>query len=325
MEQNAEDSKKPGAYAYVTYRNDICAFAAVENNENQILKKLKCDFKVLTADTWKQPPEQNLIVESIILDQDQAPIFKLNEDCFEKLFQYLDVDSSINLLEVCKKLNALVSKHGFKHTRSFEYCLYGQVTLSQMRRSLKRIGKQIDRLRFSSEEDSHRYFEILGRYVGNNVRYFYLDVVGLKECNITPIKPIFENLTALDIANSYYEIFDFALFQILCPNLIKLKLHFGGIQRFVNHNKPWPKLRNLTVKSNQCNAYELSEFLEQNPQITTFKLRQSRSLKQIARYLPNVQRLTIDSQHCKPDDISSSLITLKSLTKLSIKPTTNNS
>lgn len=218
-----------------------------------------------------------------------------------------------------------MSKHGFKHTRSFEFCLYGQATLSQIRRSLKRIGKQIDRLRFSSEKGSHRYFEILGRYVGNNVRYFCLDVVDLKECSITAIKPIFENLTSLDIANSYYKIVDFALFQTLCPNLIKLKLHFGGIQRLFWHNKPWPKLRNLTIKSNQCNADELSEFLEQNPQITTFKLRQSRSLKQIARYLPNVQRITIDSQHCKPDDITSSLITLKNLTKLSLKPLTNNS
>lgn len=96
MEQNAEDSKRSGAYAYVTFRNDICAFAAVQNNENRILKKLECEYNVLPADTWKQLPQPNMIVESIILDQDQAPIFKLNEDCFEKLFQYVDVDSSLN-------------------------------------------------------------------------------------------------------------------------------------------------------------------------------------------------------------------------------------
>lgn len=82
---------------YIAFQHDVCAFAAVADNQNRILKKVKCEYNVQPGDSWKQPREQKSIVESMLLDEGEyedyvPPIFMLNKDCFEKVFRYLDVD-----------------------------------------------------------------------------------------------------------------------------------------------------------------------------------------------------------------------------------------
>lgn len=164
------DILKPKAQqAYITYRSDESAFAALLVNDYRIRQKIQYKYHVQLADTWKQPPQPNSTVESMALDEDEGykpPIFMLNEDCFEKLFQQLDIDSLMNLLEVCKKFNALVHKQGFKYIKSIHY-ENAETSLAQLRRQLKCAGKYIDKLHIiqKSGNHCHRLFQILSKYV----------------------------------------------------------------------------------------------------------------------------------------------------------------
>lgn len=116
-EQEAEEATKPEAH--LTFKRDVSAHVAVKDYDKRISKKLKCQYIVEPADTWKQPVvvvvrqpnsviqrffhflmnpikplQPNSIAESMISNDDVPPMLKLNEDCFEVLFQYLDIDSS---------------------------------------------------------------------------------------------------------------------------------------------------------------------------------------------------------------------------------------
>lgn len=171
--KNEEANKTKKLEAYVTFQRDIFAYAAVMDNDNRVLRKLKCEYNIQPADTWKQPSEQNPTVESMQLDEDEGyvpPIFILKEDCFEKLFQYLDLGSLMNLLVVCKKINTLVFKHGFKHVKNLEIHRDNKCnpSLAQLRRMLKCMGEHMKQLHFTwrTLEKPDRFLRILGKHVG---------------------------------------------------------------------------------------------------------------------------------------------------------------
>lgn len=170
MEQVAKETTKSKAYANVTFKCDSSAYAAVSDNDYRIKINVKCEYNVQPAHSWKQPSQQKSPVESMTLDEDEdkvhvPQIFKLNKNCFEKLFQYLDVDSLINLLAVCKELYTLVPEYGFKRIKSLTYYNNNynkSKTLAQMQKELKHVGRNINQLEFVSDLcDNQRYFDIL--------------------------------------------------------------------------------------------------------------------------------------------------------------------
>lgn len=298
-EQEAEETAKLEAFGYVTFQHDLSAFAAVSDNGNHDLRK---KYNVKPADTWKQPivaaaRQQNLTDESMDEDEDCVPpIFMLNEDCFEELFKHLDVNPMMKLLEVCKKMNTLVIKHGFKHVKTFYYNIDdsdNMKNLAQMRRELKCTGKNINQLDFTRRNKcSLRFFQIMGKYVGNNIRYASFRVDPFDELNTAAIKPIFENLISLNVHTNNG--IDLNWIRALCPHLTKLKLKF--MRTSIAFDIPWPKLKSLSIYNPIHNSRILEAFLPQNPQITTFKMYASRSsngLQIAAPHLSNVEKLTL--------------------------------
>lgn len=279
--QKANKKKKPEAY--ITFRSDKYAYAAVKDNKNRKKRNLKRKYKVQPADTWKQPRQRywkNWKVESITPDEDEGyepPIFMLNEDCFEEIFQYLCIESLMNLLEVSKSMNNLVRDRGFRHIKTYWYYsdLYGDSygkALAEIRKELK-CCKYISHLNFGwriLNKSLHRFLEVFGKHVGKNIQSASFGIEQrLKEHHFAAIKPIFANLTSLRLgACSHYEL-NFDELQTMCPNLTTLKIRYHTANLF-GSNRPWPKLQNMEVYTD-INTDSFRVFLQQNPQITVIE------------------------------------------------------
>lgn len=252
--------------AFVTFENDISAFEAISHshheNKNEISKKCKYEFIVRPAHTSEQPQQQNSSTDI------------LNDDCWEKNFQHLDVDSLKNLREVCKKFggeNGLVVKHGFKYVKELKFNnKKNKTSLVQMQRQLKYIGKYINRLYFhwnlNEVDNIHQFFELLARGIGQQLRYVYFEYMKLEERDIAVIKPILQNLTTLKFFEVNWE-FDI-YFKELCPNLMKLEVDWT-LKRL---NENWPTLTSLAFNSSKVDSNEFCSFIQKNPQITSLRL-----------------------------------------------------
>lgn len=262
----------------------------------------------------------------MVLDGDEIympPIFKLNEDCFEELFQYLDIDSLMNLLEVCKPLNTLVCKRGFKHIKSFEYNNAKdkpKATLAQMRRILKCIGEHIDDLQFTWDDHTQRFYEILGKYVGTNIRSAFFVINQLDERDVIAIRSIPENLTSLGLYMEKCEE-HVDLIRSMCPNLKEVEL--SSIAMSVDCCKPWPQIQSIATVFFAPEI--LRTYLQRNQQITNLKfhiLFNREYLKIVATHLRNVERLSVNSRHGMFEHVTGEsllpLISLHNLVEISL-------
>lgn len=198
-------------------------------------------------------------------------------------------------------------------------------SLAQMRRMLKCVGKHINQVQFTGRHAGkkfHRFFEILGRHVGENIRCAYFKVERLHGRDVTAIEAILLNLTSLTIFTCPNE-FDLELFQTLCPNLRNLVLNFNA--KLIGCNKPWPKLEYFKIHNSDLSSNAICTFLEKNPQLTTLKLfsgREDNILQTAGTHLLNVKKLTIYQRNTSNSDISAEilrhLLTLQNLKKLSL-------
>lgn len=157
-------------------------------------------------------------------DEDEGyvpPIFMSNEDCFEDVLRYLDVDSLMSLLKVCKKTNILVRESGFNHIKSFNFSEWSHfaLPLGQMRRVLKCIGPHIKQLNFTcgDSERLNRFHAVLSKYVGKNIRCARF--VTNEKHHIRAIRPILENLTSLEIVSYPKYDINFDTFQAISNNV----------------------------------------------------------------------------------------------------------
>lgn len=311
-----KSTKQPEAL--ITFQHDSCVFVS-------ILKP---------NDEWKQLLQPNLTIQKMILGEDEIyvpPIFMLNPDCFEKLFQYLDTKSQKNLREVCKLFNNLVTTRGFKHIKSFKRDW--KMTLDQMQQELECIGKHINQLEFDyfGKKFCKQSLQILCKHVSKNIRHADFRVFDYRdEFFNTPIISILENLTSLKISSypkTEHE-FDFDTVQTMLPNLTTLKLKFTRDENFKGSYNSWKKLEYLAINNPGpgLNSNTFCNFLKQNAQITTLKLKTTGALQltlqSAAEYLPNLQRLSIYPKYFGGKisaEVLYPLIGLKKLKKLSIK------
>lgn len=316
--------------AFITFQRDICAFAAISYHENQGFKKIKYEYIVQPAHTSKQPQQQNSLVQSIILNEEYVPPRCASEilidDCWEKIFQYLDVYSLRNLRKICKKFggengaeNGLVIERGYKSIKSFDFNIKnGGTSLTQMQRELKYIGKHINTLRFDCNhnifEDIHQFLELLGRGVGNQIRHAVFKRMILKKRDIAAIKPILRNLTSL----KFYDVTckSDIYFKAICPNLNRLRLE-SNIKLL---DKGWPKLQTLSFDSWTLDPNEFREFLKQSPQIANLNLFSlSGELESAVQHLKIILKLPIESRFDKKGISVNAIQPLISLRKLKIE------
>lgn len=312
--------------AYVTFKESIGAYVALIDNDI-LTKEAKNVFRIQPADTWEQP-----IIEQPDepMDDDADPqMFMLNDDCFERLFDYLDFASLIDVSEVCQRMQTLTAPI-FHRTRKLVIdnsdSHVPAVSLAKFRRYLKHVGNYIEDISFQWHDYDHncridRFLDKMVQLTGTQVQKFRFRDMLTYEKHFIQLAPLFHNLTTLEIVtyNSDYELdIDFVA---MCPNLRKFKLLENMV--LIKCCKPWPSLEYLSIVGNEYMVTDtFRSFIQQNPQLRCFKFTAFEGddrIRSVAQYLPNVERLTIFESF--PEFSQGNLMplcNLRHLTKLSL-------
>lgn len=311
--------------AYVTFENDRNAYLAVAHNELE-RKSSSHIINIQPADTWVQP--QSICADEIPTTnqmdiENMSDFFRLNEDCILELTKYLDLESLVNLSNVCKLLHRLLHQYCFPRYRVYSIRNGSSVPipLAKVRRTLMCIGPYITELNFRWHDLDfnnrlQRFLDKMGQYVGQNIRVVRFHCLLIDDQCILAIKNILQRLDTLELLvnNQGFEL-DLDFIEV-CPNLRKLKLLENN--RLVRCCKPWPQLKHLSMIGN--GRFILPKFrllLEHNPQLTCLKFTARHAddrLQAITQHLPNLQKLTILSSN--PDISATNIVSLSSLQHL---------
>lgn len=298
----------PNTEAFVTWVNDRSAYLAQLQFEFDRESRKQQPFHLQPADSWEQPNEiakraQNFSSADTI---QTSKIFTLNEDCFIHLFKFLDLDTLVNLSDVCKLFNSVLKQYIFPHIRHFTvYNLNDtfSMPLAKMHRTLRCIGPHITDLKYTCNiyndlNRTTRFLQALAQYIGSNLRRAqFINSLICEEDQIMIIAPILRDLESLEIRDMNFDFESDVDFEAFCPNLVELKLNIN--MRLMKCCKPWRRLRHLSTMSNKfLNTMTFLAFVEQNPQLAVLEIDLFDAgirLKKIADHLPLLEKLTLDS------------------------------
>ncbi|XP_055305857.1 uncharacterized protein LOC129570322 [Sitodiplosis mosellana] len=297
--------------------------------------KRKQPFKVRPADSWKQPSENIDQPPTHDLDnvEQTSEIFTLNEDCLLRVCKFLDLDSLVNLADVCKMFKRLLDERCFPLIRTFKFInqnkydcnnnydpLLFSTTLVKMRRALRCIGPYITDLTVESNWDdlvyglqdtmfAHdivtRFLEVLRDNIGTNVRTARLSGFFISEDRrIAIVAPILRGLEVL-VFGSYlmgYAAYTHKIdFQTMCPDLIDFELK--GNVTMPQCDKPWKNLRRFAVIESILHDYrhELQLYFQWNLQLTCLEFVAANEKKRFTplmmavKHLRMVEKISISS------------------------------
>lgn len=289
--------------AYVTFVRDRDAYLTQLQQDYDIQIRRQRAFRIRPADTWLQPTnDSNEPVDAV----QTSEIFNLNEDCLRHLFSFLDLDSLVNLSEVCKLFHSLLYQHFFPRVQQFTVDNSGnnvQMPLAKMRRTLRCIGAHITDLKYACNiyndvQAMTRFVRILAQFIGSNLRRAqFLNSLICMGNQIYLLKPILRNLESLEIHDTFQDYFDDTDFEEICPNLIELKLKLN--MRLEKCCKPWRRLQHLSVLSNEfLNTMTFLEFVEQNTRLRVVEFDAvdiDIKLRTVGSHLSLLEKLTMDS------------------------------
>lgn len=291
--------------AYVTFASDRSAYLAQLQYEFDRESKKPLPLYIEPADTWQQPSNKSAPEPQTdaVPDESEPEIFTLNEDCFLHLYKFLDLDSLVNLSEVCKMFHNLLHRHTFSRFHRFDVNNNGNVIsmpLRKMRRTLRCIGQHIVELNYQNSNclRQKKFLQMLVNYIGPNLRRAQFRNSSLCEKNrIFVVAPILRHLEYLEIYDFDYNQHDEIDFEAICPNLIELNLKVN--MRLDLCCKPWTRLQRLNIINNErLHTQTFVAFIEQNPQITVLEFSTFESdmrLRAIAANLVRLEKLTLDS------------------------------
>lgn len=296
--------------AHVTFVSDRSAYLMLLQHEFDKKMYKSQPFDIEPADSWHQPPEtinqEQESTRDMDVEESTPEIFKLNEDCLLHVFRFLDLDSLVNVANVCKMFSRLSLQHCFPRIR--KYAVRNDddpdFTLARLRRTMLCIGSHITELSYDVEYDeddgpghTSKFLRVIAQNVGSNIRRARLAFNLDKDNRTQTLAPILRELESLEIEDrdegSSYDID----FQTLCPKLIEFTVNMD--MPMVASCKPWPSLRSLSVKNNMwMTTTTLISFIKQNPQLTCLEFAIDRSNKTllilaVTKYLSRFQKLTI--------------------------------
>ncbi|KAJ6638932.1 hypothetical protein Bhyg_11670 [Pseudolycoriella hygida] len=329
-------NEKPEAYVtFVDNKSAAMAFGLMNcENDLKITEREYLCFKkylVHIANTWHQPVED--VNDKSIVDFNSAAsdILNLNDDCLRHIFMFCDLESLVNLSQVCKTFNDLLSVgNGSITYRKFttlrlivdviEKDRFGKLmTLGKARKLLRRVGPFITKLIIKKLDQANvaRYFQKIVQYAGECLHKMEIYDICLTEHLLAILHPIFQQLSVLKIRlfSNNNEID----FQAICPNLKKLKI--SGIMNFERSCKHWQNLQHISLLSDIILPETFCRFITINPHLQTVKFfhQNVQQIEAVATNLLNVKKIEID---CKYKPISAVLLSqlgqLKYLVQLTL-------
>lgn len=288
-------------------------------SQNEKIEIINC---VLPADTYHQPTVNKQDIDTEMIDLKHS-ILNLNEDCLRQIFECCDLETLVNLSEVCQRFHEILHRTQFPKFKAITFNLNRdqKMNVCKVRRILRCIGPYLCDITIEAYynekfENLIRYFHKIGQYVGTNMRQLCMNQILPVPELLNGINGILRRIEILKIV-VYNGDFDFDIdFRTLCPNLIKLKLLQNA--QFVENAGKWNKLRNLSVIHNEFMVSStFISFMENNPLLNSLKVTAYSSdttVKEIGRCLPNLEKLTLYQGF--PDISSANLVYLLQLKQL---------
>lgn len=287
------------SYAYITYVDSMSVFRALRSS-----KGLKGGLQIVPADTWKQPAYNETRLQP--LDNQQISLNILNEYCLLEIFTYFDLQTLIQLCNLCDRFSAIIHQRIFPKFKKMHFDFRRrakvQQTISSFRETLLHIGPYIvdATIYFDMYEDppnAVRIIDIFTKYVGESMERLELNRVQITERGFHQLKPIFGRIKELkwifDELMGEFEI-DFVH---ACPKV--QKLYFDHTMRFDINADRWPSLQEAYLDIFDFvygESYPL--FFKNNAQLKRLTMVANTYdyedlIEPICEYLVNLEQLTI--------------------------------
>lgn len=313
------------SYAYITYVDSMSVYHALRS-----AKGLKSGLQIVPADTWKQPAWNETQPQR--LDDRQISLNVLNEYCLLDIFNYFDLNTLIQLCNLCDRFSTIIHQRVFPKFKKIDFDFRRrakvQLTISSFCETLLHIGRHIvdATIYFDMYEDppnAVRIIDVFTKYVGESIERLELNRVPITERGFQQLKPIFGRIKELKW------IFDDLMGELeidfvhTCPKV--QKLYFDHTMRFDLNADRWPSLEEAYLDIFDFvygESYPL--FFKNNSQLKRLTMVANTYdyedlIEPICEYLLNLEQLTI----CYADQGQASqfepLVNLSQLKSLKLK------
>lgn len=233
-------------------------------------------------------------------------LLDLDDNCLEHVFNYCDVEAIVSISKVCKRFNAIATTIHFPKQTTLKYYGRSSVSEKEICEILRCIGKYLIELDISTAFDSVRFYQMIGRSVGERIRKLSISEPEMSDSNLRSIEPVLKYLEELKlcVVEDRYEAYDL---RSKCPNL--RRLHIQWNTSFTLNIGPWPRLEAFTLGDNEhISEEEFREFAQHNPQLRALKIgcfNCDVQLNDIAQYLNNLEQLVLfqNYSNLSPDSV----------------------
>lgn len=235
-------------YAYVTYFDSMSAHRAVCDD-----KKIRRDMRIIPADTWKQPKAKMGPLN--IAQNEENSLSRLNEDCLIEIFEQLDLQSLINLSQLCDRLSDIIRRRIFPSLRKVALSYDPKRTVGDSVDTSWNIVKNILHYGTEVELETNSYIEypnmdrfadIFTRNLNENLERLALIGVLITDRMHRQLRPVFWRLSAFEW--HYHSVTsDICAVNLVqwCPALKELTLR-GNID-FSYNLYPWKSLESASL------------------------------------------------------------------------------
>lgn len=161
----------------------------------------------MAGDPKEQSNNNNQIDQNRMAAMPQQSIFVLNYDCIEKAVSLLPLNDLTAIAATCTRLRDIARSIFLRHHRALDLgsCDGGRPvgSLKQLRQILMMFGDLILNLTVDYRQlthlKSHRILNLITRYRPENLMTLRLNKFNINEDMGSKLKPIFSNLTELEL------------------------------------------------------------------------------------------------------------------------------
>lgn len=333
------NDSKSAVEAYVLFEKSQSAFQAFLANRNSVLSSPNLRY-IVPANTWHQSDSISVWNQ---IDPKKCTISMLNDDCLLDIFKYLDLETLVELRNVCRRFRNLLNIYHFPKVKAHTIFVY-HASVNVIRKTMKCIGPHLEHLYLRYHKCMRSPTNYIGHEHIERSTYKILQNIGSNLLKLTVRKPpgqhpcikflrmfvpIFCQITYLEW-DVKFDCCTIQHLRELCPYLETLLLTKRIFTCKYRHQSEcllhWPSLKNIEVFQYMaaldlpCQRF-FEQFIQQNPQLQQLKLTNVNNdlFRVITEYSVNLKYLEM-FQHFDLCDIhtESTLDLLHNLTNLKV-------
>ncbi|XP_031636500.1 uncharacterized protein LOC116349276 [Contarinia nasturtii] len=214
-------------------------------------------------------------------DESPPKIFKLNIDCFDEIFEYLNVKDLYSFGQTCKRMNKVAGEY-FKqnHSSAQKLCLYDGIYTKYSNKD--GVSKHIQTSGFNKFMPSVSIEVVPYKYIKSHItefestKHIYLSELCINNETVEHFKQLLPPLEIVQLEDCamYGDFYDLILKY--CKNLRKIYFQDSYFGFQINGKTNWllqeyPKLERLELTPDDTSQIEeLREFFVRNPNVQRF-------------------------------------------------------